>query len=41
MISFFGVVAPGKMNDNIAFEYCTNLKEVISKMPYGLFVFCQ
>jgi hypothetical protein len=29
---FFGVVAPGKTNDNIAFE-CTKLKEVIASLP--------
>jgi hypothetical protein len=38
MFPFFGIVAPGKTNDNFAFEYCTHLKEVISKLPYdGLF----
>jgi hypothetical protein len=35
---FFGVVAPGKTNDNVAFEYCTKLKEVIASLPYGLFL---
>jgi hypothetical protein len=35
---FFGVVAPGKTNDNIAFEYCTALKEKINELPYGLFM---
>lgn len=35
---FFGVVAPGKTNDNIAFEFCAHLKEVIATLPYGLFL---
>ena len=35
---FFGVVAPGKTNDVVAFDYCTKLKEVISTLPYGLFL---
>jgi hypothetical protein len=35
---FFGVVAPGKTNDVIAFEYCSHLKEVIANLPYGLFL---
>jgi len=35
---FFGVVAPGKTNDNVAFEYCAHLKEIIQSLPYGLFL---
>jgi hypothetical protein len=34
---FFGVVAPGKTNDNSTFKYCTALKE-INELPYGLFM---
>jgi hypothetical protein len=32
------VVAPGKTNDSVAFEYCTALKETLNKLPYGLFM---
>ena len=35
---FFCVVASGKTNDNIAYEYCTHLKNVLQQLPYGLFL---
>jgi hypothetical protein len=35
---FFGVVAPGETNDNIAYEYCTALKQKINELPYGRFM---
>jgi hypothetical protein len=35
---FFGVVAPGKTNDVVAFELCHSIKEALSALPYGLFI---
>jgi Transposase DDE domain. len=35
---FFGVVAPGKTNDSVAFEYCTALKEALNNLPYGFYM---
>lgn len=35
---FFGVVAPGKTNDVVAFEMCRGLKDMLERLPYGLFI---
>ena len=35
---FFGVVAPGKTNDNSAYPRCTALKQFIDNLPIGLYV---
>ena len=35
---FFGVVAPGKTNDNAAFPRCTNLYRFIENLPVGTYV---
>ena len=34
---FFGVVAPGKTNDNAAFPLCKELVETIKNLPVGLY----
>ena len=34
---YFGVVAPGKTNDNAAFPRCEDLKSLIENLPFGLY----
>ena len=34
---FFGVVAPGKTNDNVAFPRCIELFKVMENLPLGLY----
>ena len=34
---FFGVVAPGKTNDNVAFPRCINLYQTMENLPLGLY----
>lgn len=35
---YFGVVAPGRTNDNVAIDRCEGLLELINSLPDGLFV---
>ena len=35
---YFGVVAPGKTDDNSAYPRCTALKQFIDNLPIGLYV---
>ena len=36
---FFGVVAPGKTNDNVAFPRCGKLYDTVTNLPVGLYFF--
>ena len=35
---FFGVVAPGKTNDNAAYPRCHGLKEFVDNLPVGVYI---
>ena len=35
---YFGVVAPGKTNDNVAYPRCEDMKKFIENLPLGLYV---
>ena len=37
--TFFGVVGPGKTNDNVAFPRCVDLYKTVMDLPPGLFFF--
>ena len=34
---YFGIVAPGKTNDNVAFRYAAELRKAIHSLPIGLY----
>ncbi|KAL7456503.1 hypothetical protein ACHAWC_008001 [Mediolabrus comicus] len=35
---YFGVVAPGATNDNVAYSRAGNLKEIVDSLPLGLYI---
>ena len=35
---YFGVVGPGKTNDNVAYEFAKELKEAVGNLPLGLYM---
>ena len=34
---FFGVVGPGKTNNNVAFPRCGKIYDIVTKLPMGLY----